>query len=158
MRYKLLIKEIAMKRFVVATMLSFGALTLSTGCADKALPASRAGTISESYTGVVQNVEAVSIKGDGTWTSIIGMIAGGVLGNQLGEGSGKDLATMAGTMVGAVAGEKSDVRTAQRITVKLDSGKVITTVLPIDSNNPTQYRRGDAVTLYITNGRVTEIR
>jgi len=61
-------------------------------------------------------------------------------------------------MVGAVAGEKADVRDAQRITVKLDSGKVITTVLPIDGNNPNRYQRGDQVTLYITNGRVTEIR
>lgn len=147
-----------MKKYLIGTMLAVSMLTFSTGCADKALDASRAGSISESYSGVVQNVEGVSIKGDGTWTSIIGMIVGGVVGNQLGEGAGKDLATMGGTMVGAVAGQEADVRNAQRITVRLDSGKTITTVLPIDANNPNRYKAGDNVTLYITNGRVTEIR
>jgi outer membrane lipoprotein SlyB len=147
-----------MKNVMMIVVVVFSLLGISVGCASKALDASRAGTISESYSGVVQSVEAVSIKGDGKWTSIIGMIAGGVLGNQLGEGSGKDLATMGGTMVGAVAGEEADVRDAQRITVRLDSGKTITTVLPIDANNPNRYRAGDQVTLYITNGRVTEIR
>jgi outer membrane lipoprotein SlyB len=128
------------------------------GCAQKALDASRAGSISESYSGTVVNNEAVHIKGDGKWTSILGMIGGGVLGNQLGEGEGKDLATMAGVMVGAAGGEDMDVRNAQRITIKLDSGKTITTVLPIDDNNPTMYKPGNRVTIFITNGRVTEIR
>ncbi len=139
-------------------LLAWSVLMLGSGCADKALDASRAGTISQSYTGTVQNVEAVKIKGDGKWTSIIGMIVGGVLGNQIGEGSGKDLATIGGTMVGAVGGDEADIRSAQRITVRLDSGKTITTVLPIDANNPNRYQQGDQVTLYITNGRVTEIR
>jgi len=144
---------------------SFGALAILAilpysfnGCAQKALDASRAGSISESYSGTVISNEAVHIKGDGKWTSILGMIGGGVLGNQLGEGEGKDLATMAGVMVGAAAGEDMDVRNAQRITIKLDSGKTITTVLPIDDNNPTMYQPGNRVTIFITNGRVTEIR
>jgi len=139
-------------------MLALSVLTFSDGCASKALDASRAGSISESYAAVVKNVEPVSIKGDGKWTSIIGMILGGVVGNQIGDGAGQDLATMGGVMVGAVAGEEADVRNAQRITVTLDSGKTITTVLPIDANNPNRYKAGDQVTLYITNGRVTEIR
>jgi outer membrane lipoprotein SlyB len=133
-------------------------ISLNSGCASKALDASRAGSISESYSGVVVSNEAVHIKGDGKWTSILGMIGGGALGSQIGEGSGRDLATMAGVMVGAAAGEDMDVRNAQRITVKLDSGKTITTVLPLDDNNPTMYQPGNRVTLFITNGRVTEIR
>ena len=147
-----------MIKVLMGSMLVLGVLTLSSGCADKALDASRAGTISESYAGVVQNVEPVSIKGDGQMTSIMGMILGGVLGNQIGSGSGQDLATMGGVMVGAVAGEDADVRNAQRITVRLESGKVITTVLPIDANNPNQFKAGEQITLFITNGRVTEIR
>jgi len=139
-------------------MLALSMLTFSSGCASKALDSSRAGSISDSYGAIVQNVEPVSIKGDGKWTSIIGMIAGGVLGNQFGSGSGQDLATMGGVMVGAVAGEDADVRNAQRITVRLDSGRVLTTVLPLDANNPNRYKVGDQVTLFITNGRVTEIR
>ncbi len=147
-----------MKKVLLCSMVVLSVLTFSAGCANKALDASRAGSISESYSGVVLNNEAVSIKGDGKWTSIAGMIVGGVLGNQIGDGAGRDLATMGGTMVGAVAGEDMDVRNAQRITVKLESGKVITTVLPIDANNPKQFQKGDRVTLFITNGRVTEIR
>ena len=147
-----------MIKIVMSSMLALSVLTFSSGCADKALDASRAGTISESYKGVVQSVEAVNIKGDGKWTSIIGMIAGGVLGNQIGEGAGKDLATMGGTIVGAAAGEDMDVRNAQRITVRLESGKTITTVMPIDANNPNRFKAGDPITLFITNGRVTEIR
>ncbi len=147
-----------MKKIVISTMLALSVLTFSSGCSSKALDASRAGTISESYAGVVKNVEAVYIKGDGQMTSIMGMILGGVVGHQFGGGSGQDLATMGGVMVGAVAGEDADVKNAQRITVRLESGKTITTVLPIDANNPNTYRSGDQVTLYITNGRVTEIR
>ncbi len=145
--------KVLMKGMVVLSLLVF-----ATGCARKALDASREGSISESYAGVVQNVEPVSIKGDGAMTSILGMILGGVVGNQIGSGSGQDLATMGGVMVGAVAGEDADVRNAQRITVRLESGKVITTVLAIDANNPNQFRAGDPITLFITNGRVTEIR
>ena len=147
-----------MIKVLMASMLALSIVTFSGGCASKALDASRAGTISDSYSATVQNVEAVHIKGDGKWTSIIGMIAGGVVGHQFGGGSGQDLATMGGVMLGAVAGEEADVRNAQRITAKMDSGRVITTVLPIDSNNPNRYSAGDAVTIFITNGRVTEIR
>ena len=141
----------------MSALLAIGLVGVVGGCANKALDSSRAGSISESYSGVVQAVEFVKIKGDGKWTSIIGMIGGGALGSQVGGGSGRDLATMAGVMVGAVAGEDADVREAQRITVKLDSSRVITTVLPVDSNNPNKYKSGDRVTMFITEGRVTEI-
>jgi len=147
-----------MKKLLTSVALMATLISLNSGCASKALDASRAGTISESYSGVVQAVEDVNIKGDGKWTSIFGMIAGGVLGNQIGDGAGRDLATMGGTIVGAAAGEDMDVRKAQRITVTLDSGKTITTVLPIDANNPRTFRAGDRVTMFITNGKVTEIR
>ena len=116
-----------MKNIFISVFLVLSVLTFSSGCADKALDASRAGTISESYAGVVLNSEAVHIKGDGA-------------------------------MIGAVAGEDADVRNAQRITVRLESGKVITTVMPIDVNNPNQFKAGNPITLFITNGRVTEIR
>jgi outer membrane lipoprotein SlyB len=146
-------KKIVANLAVILSLVTFGA-----GCSNKALPQSRVGSISESYTGVVKAVEPVQVRGDGTWTSMAGMIVGGVLGHQIGGGSGQDLATMVGTMGGAVAGAESDVRNAQRITIEFDSGKTITTVLPIDANNPNQYKAGDRVTVYITGGKVTEIR
>ncbi len=146
-----------MKKILTATALTLGMLIYG-GCADKALPQSRIGSISESYTGVVTMVEPVQVHGDGTITSMLGMVAGGVLGHQFGGGEGKDLLTMGGAMAGAVTGANADVRPAQRITIRFDSGKTITTVLPIDANNPNTYRKGDRVTVYITGGRVTEIR
>jgi len=122
------------------------------------LPASRAGTISQGYSGVVKAIENTQIQGDGQLTSIGGMIVGGIAGNQVGGGSGQDLATMAGSMIGSVLGQKADIRPAKRITVALDDGRNITTVLPVNANNPLNFSVGSPVTVYITNGRVTEIR
>ena len=145
-----------MKKVMISIMLATSVMIV--GCAEKALPQSRVGSISQSYNGVVRAVEPVKVHGDGTWTSMLGMVAGGVLGHQIGGGSGQDLATMGGVMAGAVGGAEADVRDAQRITVEFESGKTITTVLPIDANNPYRYRPGDRVTVFITNGKVTEIR
>ncbi len=145
-----------MKKLFFITFL--GLSFVMAGCANKALPQSRVGSISDSYTGTVKAVELVKVRGDGTWTSMLGMVAGGVLGHQIGGGSGKDLATMGGAMAGAVGGAEADVRDAQRITIEFDSGKTITTVLPIDANNPNRYKAGDRVTVFITGGKVTEIR
>jgi outer membrane lipoprotein SlyB len=147
-----------MKKFISVLVLTIGLSFITIGCADKALPQSRVGSISESYTGIVKAVEPVQVHGDGTVTSLLGMVAGGVLGHQIGGGSGKDLATMGGVMAGSIAGANADIRDAQRITIEFDSGKTITTVLPIDANNPYRYRPGDRVTVFITGGKVTEIR
>ena len=147
-----------MKKFISSIALTTGLIFIGSGCADKALPAERVGSISQSYTGVVTMVEPVQVHGDGTITSMLGMVAGGILGHQFGGGEGKDLMTMGGAMAGAVAGANADIREAQRITIRFDSGKTITTVLPVDTNNPYRYHKGDRVTIYITNGKVTEIR
>ncbi len=147
-----------MKKIVIYALISTGILISSVGCSQKALPQAREGTISESYSGIIKRVEPVSIKGDGAWTSFLGTILGGVVGYQFGDGAGRDLATMGGTMAGSIAGADADVREAQRITIEFDSGKVITTVLAINSNNPVKFKGGERVTVFITNGKVTEIR
>jgi outer membrane lipoprotein SlyB len=147
-----------MKKFISVLGLTLGLSLITIGCADKALPQSRVGSISESYTGIVKAVEPVQVHGDGTVTSLLGMVAGGVLGHQIGGGTGKDLATMGGVVAGSIAGANADIRDAQRITIEFDSGKTITTVLPIDANNPYRYQPGDRVTVFITGGKVTEIR
>jgi outer membrane lipoprotein SlyB len=147
-----------MKRFLISLSVVTAIAFTTTGCAEKALPASRAGTISQSYSGVVKAIENVQIQGDGQLTSIGGMIVGGIAGNQVGGGSGQDLATMAGAMIGSVLGQKADVRPAKRITIALDDGRNITTVLPVNADNPLNFSVGSPVTVYITNGRVTEIR
>ena len=147
-----------MKKFITILFTLYSTLFLYYGCSNKVLPHERIGSISESYTGIVTMVEPVQVHGDGTVTSLLGMIAGGVLGNQIGGGSGKDVATMSGTILGAVAGANADIQNAQRITIQFDSGNNITTILPLDNNNPVMFKKGDRVTVYITNGKVTEIR
>jgi outer membrane lipoprotein SlyB len=146
-----------MKKLMISLALVSSTMFFS-GCSQKALSADRAGTISQTYIGVVKNVEMVKIQGDGAWTSLFGMIVGGVLGHQVGGGTGKELATIGGSIAGSIAGAEADVNDAQRITVEFDSGKTITTVLPLDFNNSTKYKSGDRVTVYITGNRVTEIR
>jgi outer membrane lipoprotein SlyB len=79
-----------MKKFISVLGLTLGLSLITIGCADKALPQSRVGSISESYTGIVKAVEPVQVHGDGTVTSLLGMVAGGVLGHQIGGGTGKD--------------------------------------------------------------------
>ncbi len=147
-----------MKRLLLNLSVITAITFTTTGCAEKALPLSRVGTISQGYQGVIKAIENTQIQGDGELTSIGGMIAGGIAGNQVGGGSGQDLATMAGAMIGSVLGQKADVRNAKRITIALDDGRVITTVLPVNANNPLNFSIGSKVTVYITNGKVTEIR
>ena len=57
-----------------------------------------------------------------------------------------------------IQGNEADIREAQRITIEFDSGKIITTVLAVNSNNPHKFQGGERVTVFITNGKVTEIR
>jgi outer membrane lipoprotein SlyB len=149
----MVMKKIALNAIFASSMLIYGV-----GCSNKALPQSRVGSISQSYVGVIKAVESVKVRGDGTWSSMFGMIIGGVLGHQIGGGSGKDLATMGGSVAGTIVGAEADIDDAQRITVEFESGKTITTILPIDANNPNRYRVGDRVTVYITGDKVTEIR
>ncbi len=147
-----------MKKTLLCIMLAFSSMIILTSCANKALPMSREGSISESFSGVVDDVEIVDIQGEGDLSSILGMIVGGVLGSQVGEGAGQALATTAGSMTGAIVGQKADIRKAQRITITFESGKTITTVLAFSKNNPIKYKPGDRVRVFITNGKVTEIR
>lgn len=77
--------------------------------------------------GVVDNVRAVTVKGQGSGVgAIIGGILGGILANQVGSGTGRDLATIAGAVAGGMAGsevEKNRQATTQyEVTVRMDDG------------------------------------
>jgi len=144
---------------IISSIVVTSSLLFITGCSSTgAVSQHRAGTISQSYPGVVTMVENAQIQGDGALSSIGGGIAGGLLGSGVGGGSGRDMAVMAGGLLGSVLGKKADIRAAKRFSVKLDDGRNITTILPITSNNPMNFSNGSRVMVYITNGRVTEIR
>jgi len=147
-----------MKKILASLAVVSSLVLLNSGCSSNALPQSRAGAISQSYSGVVKMIENTQIQGDGQVASVVGAIAGGAAGSRVGGGEGQDLASMAGAMLGGILGSKADVRAAKRVTVALNDGRNITTVLPVDSNNPMNFSVGSRVTVYITNGVVTEIR
>ena len=147
-----------MKKLIASTAIISSLVLLNTGCSTAALPQSRVGTISKGYPGVVKMIENTQVQGDGQVASVVGAIAGGAAGSRVGGGEGQDLASMAGAMLGGILGSKADVRAAKRVTVRLNDGRTITTVLPVDANNPMNFSVGSRVTVYITNGVVTEIR
>jgi outer membrane lipoprotein SlyB len=82
-----------------------------------------------SYCGVVEAVEAIQRKGEG---SGLGAVAGGVLGavagNQVGRGDGKKAMTVLGAVGGGLAGHEVEKRargeTVYKVKVRLDDGSL----------------------------------
>jgi len=77
--------------------------------------------------GVVENIRAVKVKGDGSGIGMVaGGVLGGVLGHQVGGGTGRDLATIAGAVAGGYAGnevEKSQrSKTEYEVVVRMEGG------------------------------------
>ena len=82
-----------------------------------------------SYCGVVESVQAVQRKGEGTG---VGAVAGGVLGaavgNQMGHGNGRAAMTVLGAVGGGLAGNEVEKRaraeTVFQVKIRLDDGSV----------------------------------
>lgn len=83
------------------------------------------------YCGVVEAVDAVQRKGQGTG---VGVVAGGVLGaavgNQMGHGNGRAAMTVLGAVGGGLAGNEVEKRaraeTVYQVRIKFDDGTVRT--------------------------------
>ena len=77
-------------------------------------------------------IEADGLSGQGLLGAGAGAIVGGVLGNKVGGGSGRQIATVAGAVGGGIAGQHAEraiqKQRGQEITVRLDSGRVISVV------------------------------
>lgn len=135
-----------------AIMLGFG------GCAARSgYTQHNVGEVQVVYHGTVVAERVVEIGDEGTGT-VLGAIAGGVLGSQVGKGSGKTAATIGGAVVGGAVGHEVAKSTGQELTISLENGQTITTVMRLDKNNPFYFRKGDRVSVYMTSGRVTQIR
>ena len=81
--------------------------------------------------GVVEAVQAVQRKGDGTGLgAVAGGVLGAVVGHQVGGGNGKKAATVLGAVGGGVAGHEVEKRaraeTVQQVRVRMDDGSVRT--------------------------------
>ena len=79
------------------------------------------------YCGVVEAVNVIEIKGDGSYVGLIaGGLAGGLLGSQVGQGKGTTAAEIAGAIGGAYAGreiEKNVKKTKHyEVVVRLQGG------------------------------------
>lgn len=103
--------------------------------------------------GVIEHIEAVQQKGEGSGLGAVGgAILGGVLGNQIGEGSGKKLARIGGAVLGGFAGNEAERRyrtvSHYQITVRLEDG----TRRVIEQQSAPVWREGDAVR--VQNGEI----
>ncbi|MDD5295929.1 MAG: glycine zipper 2TM domain-containing protein [Rhodocyclaceae bacterium] len=81
--------------------------------------------------GVIENVRAVSVKGQGSGVGVVaGGLLGGILGHQVGGGSGRDLATVAGAVAGGFAGNEIEknqrAATQYEVVVRLEDGSLRT--------------------------------
>lgn len=106
------------------------AVTIATATAACALPpavlAQNNNTCSQC--GVVQNVQLVEQKGQGSGVGMVaGGVIGGVLGHQIGSGRGNTVATIAGAGAGAYAGneiEKNKNKTRSwNVAIRMDNGQ-----------------------------------
>lgn len=81
--------------------------------------------------GVVESVQAVQHKGEGTGVgAVAGGVVGGLIGNQMGAGQGKTAMTVLGAVGGGFAGHEVEKRarstTAYKVRVRTDEGTVRT--------------------------------
>lgn len=77
--------------------------------------------------GVIEAINVIEVKGEGSYLGMIaGGLAGALLGNQVGGGSGKKVATVAGAAGGAYAGneiaKRMKVTKHYEVIVRLESG------------------------------------
>jgi outer membrane lipoprotein SlyB len=96
--------------------------------------------------GVIESVEAIQQKGEGSGIGAVGgAILGGVLGHQVGEGSGKQLARIGGAVLGGFAGNEAERRARTvshyQVTVRMEDG----TRRVITEQNAPVWRSGDPV-------------
>lgn len=81
--------------------------------------------------GVVESVQAVQQKGEGSGLGVAGgAVAGGLLGHQVGGGNGKTAMTVIGAVGGAFAGNEIEKRaratTVYDVTVRMEDGTLRT--------------------------------
>lgn len=96
--------------------------------------------------GVVETINAIEVKGDGSYVGkIAGGVVGALIGSQIGQGSGRTAAQIAGAVGGAVAGNEIEKRTKTtthyEVVVRLPNGGTQTISYP----NPPPFAVGAKV-------------
>jgi outer membrane lipoprotein SlyB len=91
------------------------------------MPSSRRAARSCANCGVVESINVVEVKGDGSYLGkIAGGVVGAMIGSQVGQGRGTTAAEIAGAVGGAVAGNEIEKRVKKTrhydVTVRLQGG------------------------------------
>ena len=137
----------------IGTFLSISLVCFSlTGCVSglegSSYSRSEARQIQQVEFGAVLSTKPVIIEGQRTdWGELSGVIIGGIAGSSVGEGKGQQIATTLGAIGGAVAAsvveEKATRVQGLELTVKMDSGKILSIVQEVEEIN--QFQKGQRV-------------
>ena len=140
-------------KYSIGIFLSISLVCLSlTGCVSglegSSYSRSEARQIQQVEFGAILSTKPVIIEGQRTdWGELSGVIIGGIAGSSVGEGKGQQIATTLGAIGGAVAAsvveEKATRVQGLELTVKMDSGKILSIVQEVDEIN--QFQKGQRV-------------
>lgn len=106
--------------------------------------------------GVIESATPVVIEGrkEGVGT-LAGAVVGGIAGSEVGGGKGSAIASVIGAVAGGVAGSKIEESATraqgQELTIRMDSGELISVVQEVSNN--TFFRPGDQVRVLERNGQ-----
>ena len=142
-----------MKHAILAFLLIFGAV----GCSHHGETQAVVGQVQTPEYAKVLRIEPVTVKDDGRGAALgstIGAMAGGVAGENKWT---QLLGTLGGMVVGNVMGGELNSNKGERVTLSMDDGREIATVLVIDKNYKRDYSVGDSVRAYMLNGGIQRI-
>ena len=134
--------------FLSVSLVCFSLTGCVSGLEGSSYSRSEARQIQQVEFGTVLSTKPVIIEGQRTdWGELSGVIIGGIAGSSVGEGKGQQIATTLGAIGGAVAAsvveEKATRVQGLELTVKMDSGKILSIVQEVDEIN--QFQKGQRV-------------
>ncbi|AKH21939.1 glycine zipper 2TM domain-containing protein [Sedimenticola thiotaurini] len=110
--------------------------------------------------GIVESVTPVVIEGrsDGIVGTGSGAIVGGLAGSTVGGGTGRSIATVVGAVAGGLAGQAAEkkltTKQGQEITVRMESGEVLSIVQEVQDGQ--YFNPGERIRL-LKQGGVTRV-
>jgi len=113
------------------------------------------GQVQDVAFGVVENVRAVHIEGTKTPIgTVAGAAIGGLAGSTVGHDTTSSIAAIAGAVAGGLAGSAAEEGLTRadgvEVTVRLESGEIISVVQAVDPK--VQFKVGDKVRVLTLNG------
>ena len=138
--------------FLSISLVCFSLSGCVSGLEGSSYSRSEARQIQQVEFGAILSTKPVIIEGQRTdWGELSGVIIGGIAGSSVGEGKGQEIATtlgaIGGAVVASVAEEKATRAQGLELTVKMDSGKILSIVQEVDEIN--QFQKGQRVRVLI---------